>query len=80
MACFRLRDAGDRQRRAGPIVEALHAARARDGKPHAIVLRTHPGFEHRGADGAREGAFSSASTAANGTLMSELDREEANRG
>ncbi len=62
------------------VVDALHAARGRDGKPHAIVLRTHPGFGLPTLMAREKAHFVRVDSGEWDALMSELDREETNHG
>ncbi|MBN8998587.1 MAG: transketolase [Rhizobiales bacterium] len=62
------------------VVGALHAARARDGRPHAIVLRTQPGFGIPTLMAREKAHFVRVDAGEWDALMQELDSEEAGRG
>lgn len=62
------------------VVEALHAAREKAGRPHAIVLRTHPGFGIPTLMEREKAHFVRVDAGEWDALMAELDKEEANRG
>lgn len=62
------------------VVSALRQARRRDGKPHAIVLRTRPGFGIPTLMAREKAHFVRVDGGEWDALMVELDREEANRG
>jgi transketolase len=62
------------------VVGALHGARAKGGKPHAIVLRTQPGFGIPTLMAREKAHFIRVDTGEWDALMLELGREEANHG